>query len=88
MVYEIISGALMMACLVAGLFFLDFWKRSHDKLFLMFSFAFFLLAAERLVLGYIGTAYEPSPRIYLIRAGAFVIILIAIINKNRENKQS
>lgn len=89
MMYEIISGALMMACLVTGLFFVRFWRKSYDRLFLIFSFAFFLLSLERLVLGYIGTTNEPSPKIYLIRLTAFILILIGIIDKNRStNKKS
>ena len=86
--YELISGALMMACIVTGLFFWKFWKKSKDRLFFMFSAAFFLLALERLVLGYLGAENEPSPAIYLIRLVAFVLILIAIINKNRESSES
>lgn len=84
MIYEIISGALMMACLVTGLFFIRFWLKTYDRLFLIFSFSFFLLATERLVLGMIGTRNEPSPTIYLIRMAAFLLILIAIIDKNRK----
>jgi Family of unknown function (DUF5985) len=85
MIYEILSGALMMSCLVTGLFFLKFWKKTRDKLFLIFAFAFFTLSLERLVLGYIGRGNEPSPQVYLFRLGAFILILIAIINKNRES---
>lgn len=83
MMYEIISGALMMACLVAAVFFFRFWKKSSDRLFLIFSFAFGLLAVERLVLGYVGVKNEPQPAIYFIRLSAFILILIAIIDKNR-----
>lgn len=86
MVYEILSGALMLACFVAGLFFYKFWKKSHDRLFMFFSFAFFLLSLERLVLGYLGTNNEPSPFIYLIRLGAFLLIIFAIYNKNKEKR--
>jgi hypothetical protein len=87
MIYEVISGALMMACLVTGLFFISFWKKTYDRLFLIFSFAFFLLAVERMVLGYLGNRSEPSPEIYYIRLSAFVMILIAIIDKNRTTEK-
>ncbi len=83
MFYEIISGALMMGCLVLGLFFVRFWLKSGDRLFLIFSFAFFLLSLERLVLGYLGIANEPSPIVYVIRLTAFILILIGIVDKNR-----
>ena len=83
MLYEVISGALMMTCIVTGLFFIRFWKKTYDRLFLIFSCAFFMLALERLVLGVIGTRNELTPEIYYIRLSAFVLMLIAIIDKNR-----
>lgn len=83
--YEILSGALMMACFVAGLFFFKFWRKTKDHLFLIFSFSFWMLSFERLALGTLGASnQEYGPKIYLIRLVAFVLILIAIINKNRE----
>jgi Ca2+/Na+ antiporter len=88
MIYEVISGALMACCVVAGLFFLKFWRKTHDQLFIMFSFSFFLLAIERLVLGYLGSRNEPSPLVYLIRLGAFILIIFAIINKNKETSSA
>lgn len=73
----------MMSCIVTGIFFIRFWKKSYDRLFLIFSGAFFMLALERLVLGIIGTKHEPTPEIYYIRLSAFLLMLIAIIDKNR-----
>ncbi len=85
--YEIISGAIMMACLVAGFFFFRFWKKTSDGLFLMFAAAFWILSIERLILGFIGNENEPNPEIYLIRLSAFVLILLAIIQKNQESSE-
>lgn len=85
MLYEVYSGALMICCLVAGLFFLKFYRKTADKLFKLFSFAFFLLSFERLVLGYLGSRNEPSPLVYLIRLSAFLIIIYAIVDKNRSS---
>jgi hypothetical protein len=47
--------------------------------------AFFLLAFERLVLGFLGSANEPSQWVYLIRLGAFLLIIYAIISKNKQS---
>jgi Ca2+/Na+ antiporter len=88
MMYEVYSGALMISCLVAGLFFLKFWKKTGDKLFRLFSFAFFLLSSERLILGYLGGRNEPSPLLYLIRLSAFLIIIYAIYDKNRSSNSA
>ena len=46
-----LHGAAAMGCLTAGLFFLKFWRETHDRLFLMFALAFWMIAAERVVLG-------------------------------------
>lgn len=85
MMYEVYTGALMICCLVAGLFFYKFWKKTGDRLFKLFAFSFFLLSIERLVLGYIGARNEPSPLIYLIRLSAFILIIFAIVDKNRSS---
>lgn len=82
--YELLSGALMLSCFVASLFFYKFWKKTHDKLFIMFSAAFAMLSFERFVLGYLGTR-EVFTSVYLIRLCAFILILMAIIHKNRES---
>lgn len=87
MMYALMSGALMMACLTAGIFFFKFWRKTKEKLFKMFAFSFWMLALERFVLGYLGTKNEPRPEIYVIRLIAFLIILVAIISKNREAKE-
>lgn len=83
MMYHFVSGAIMMACLVAGFFFFRFWKKTSDSLFIYFASAFWLLAVERIVLSYVGANHEPRPEIYLIRLSAFLLILFAIIRKNR-----
>jgi hypothetical protein len=83
--YAFLSGAIMMACLAAAFFFFRFHKKTQDPLFSMFAFAFLVLALERAVLGLLGSSqYEPKPEIYLIRLSAFLLILIAIIRKNRK----
>lgn len=83
MFYGAAAGSLMVCCLVAGFFFLKFWKKSQEILFMYFALSFFILAFERLVLIGLGTKNEPSPYVYLIRLGAFILIIYAIINKNR-----
>ncbi len=85
--YPLLSGAIMMACFVSGIFFFKFWKKTRDRLFVMFACAFWILSLERLVLGYIGTHHEMGTTIYLIRLTAFVLILIAIVQKNRESEK-
>lgn len=87
MIYELISGALMMACLVTGMFFIRFWRKTHDRLFLIFACAFVMLSVERVVLGYLGTSNEVSTKIYFIRLAAFILIIFGIVDKNRATKK-
>lgn len=83
MPYDFFTGALMVCCIVPGLFFLKFWRKTHDNLFRNFSLAFFILAFERIVLGFLGSEHEPSQWVYLIRLTAYLMIIYAIINKNK-----
>ena len=85
MTYNFFSGIMFMGCLAAGFFFLKFWRKSNDKLFFWFSASFFLLSFERAVLSYMGIDNEPSPLIYLIRLSAFLLIIYAIVVKNKES---
>jgi hypothetical protein len=77
---EFLSGAIWILSWVAALFFLKFWKKSGDVFFVWFSAAFALLGAERLIT-LVGAQAEFEG--YVIRLCAFVMILIAIVQKNR-----
>jgi hypothetical protein len=87
-VNEVLSGAVVMAYLVASLFFLRFWSRSRDVLFGYFALAFFLLAGQRLALALTGERFEDSVPFYSVRLLAFLVILLAIWNKNRSHAPS
>jgi hypothetical protein len=80
---ELITGATVMACLVAGLFFWKFWRREHDRLFALFALAFWIMGLNRLVAALVGPANEARTWPYVIRLAAFLIILAAIVDKNR-----
>jgi len=81
--YNFLAGAVTLGFLVCGLFFMRFWRRTRDELFLAFAVAFGLLGLVQglLALGNIPT--EERGSVYLIRLAAFAIILVAIIRKNR-----
>jgi hypothetical protein len=67
----------------AGLFFLRFWRASRDRLFLLFAMAFWLLALSWALLGLISPTEETRPYIYAIRLVAFLLLIAAILDKNR-----
>lgn len=79
---QFLWGALAMACFVVGLFFLRYWKEAHDRLLLLFAIAFFLLGLSWVALASLPTT-EYHAIVYAVRAVAFVVILIAIWDKNR-----
>jgi hypothetical protein len=81
----ILIGAIVLSCALTSLCFLRSWKATRDRFFLFFSLSFFLQGAGTLVMGLARHSYggEAHPLIYLIRLLAFVLILIAIMDKNR-----
>jgi uncharacterized membrane protein HdeD (DUF308 family) len=76
-------GAVAMANLVAGLFFLRFWQQSRDRFFMLFASSFFLEAVNRAALALAPQPNDGSPIFYCVRLLAFVLILAAIADKNR-----
>lgn len=80
---NLIYGALFAGYAVAGLFFLRFWVASRDRLFAMFAAAFGILALQRIALALTRTVVEDQSALYLLRLLAFIIILVAIVDKNR-----
>lgn len=79
-----ISGAIILACAISALFFLRFWKKTRDRLFVFFSVAFCVLTVERFLLILVDPAHELRPYIYCVRLLAFALILAAILDKNRK----
>lgn len=79
----VLLGAIAMANLIAGLFFLRFWQQSSDRFFILFAASFGLEAANRAALALSPHPNDGSPVFYGIRFVAFVLILIAIADKNR-----
>ena len=84
---QIVTGAMAMGYAVAGLFFLRFWRDARDRLFGLFALAFFVLAVNRIGSAILGAeeAYQGN-HIYWIRLAAFLVILVAIIDKNRSRR--
>ena len=78
-----LSGALTMGFLLSGLFFLRFWRRTHDGLFLAFAVAFVLLGVGQAIQGLANVPEEERHFLFLIRLSAFGLIIFAIVRKNR-----
>src|SRR5829696_7641890 len=81
-----VSGAILIGYWAIGLFFFRFYRRSKDRFFFFFAWAFSILAVERVLLLVIGTQNEIKPYVYLFRLVAFLFILYAIFDKNRSTE--
>jgi hypothetical protein len=81
---KFLLGAVSMACLVAGLFFLRFWRETQDRFFVFFGLSFFIEMVNRAGLAFVAAPSEASPFFYLVRFASYVLILIAIVDKNRQ----
>lgn len=83
MLTSFLAGAIVAGFALAGLFFLKFWKRTRDELFLAFTGAFWLLGLGQALLTFSDIPMEERSWLYLLRLAAFILILTAIWRKNR-----
>jgi hypothetical protein len=83
MIQVFLQGALASAAAIAGLFFFRFWRTAGDRLFLAFAAAFWLLALQWGLVGMLGVPDESRHFLYLLRLLAFVLIVVAVLEKNR-----
>lgn len=81
--YQFLLGAISMAFAVAGLFFLRFWRDTRERLFILFSLAFFILAANRIGFLFAAEQNIRGDWLFSVRLLAFLLILVAILDKNR-----
>lgn len=84
MIFAFFSGLITMGFLIAGLFFLRFWRRTGDVLFAAFAVAFWLLATNQTLLVLADVPAEERTWFYLLRLVAFGLIISAITFKNRQ----
>lgn len=80
---DFLSGAITAGFAVAGFFFLRFWKRTHEGLFLAFAAAFWLLGLAQALLTFTEIPVEERSWLFLLRLAAFSLILVSIWKKNR-----
>jgi hypothetical protein len=84
MLRPFLFGAISMVCLTIALFFFRFWRQTRDRFFLGFGAAFLLLMVERFIMVTIGATHEFAPFVYVVRLLAFLLIIAAIVDKNRK----
>ena len=80
---DFLDGASCLAATAIALFLARFWRATGDRLFGIFALAFAVLAVNRVVLAATDDASEAHTFVYLARALAFALIIVAIVDKNR-----
>ena len=83
MIKSMLAGAIMLNAWAISVFFLRFWRKTNDRFFGWFAAAFILLGLERISMTI--TPSEAHFHVYLIRLAAFLIIIFAILDKNRKS---
>ncbi len=83
MIEGFLLGIIFTTSITVGVYFLKFWRRTGDLLFLAFAAAFIIEGLNRIGFLFIERPNEGSPVIYLVRLLAFLLIIIAIVWKNR-----
>lgn len=83
--YIFFSGMLTAGFLMASLFFLRFWRRTDDSLFLSFALAFLLLGINQALLALTDMAVEERGPLYLLRLAAFSVIIWSIVRKSTKS---
>jgi hypothetical protein len=83
MIEGFLLGVIVTASLAASAFFYKFWKQTRDKLFLGFSAAFAIEGFNRVAFLFVVHPDEGNPIIYTVRLFSYLLILAAIVNKNR-----
>lgn len=81
--YVLLSGVTCALALVAAMAFLRTYVRTADRFFIFFSAAFAIFGLTQLWLGIADAPELNRPFAYVPRLVAFLLILIAILDKNR-----
>ena len=82
-----VTGAVSLGAFVVALFFARFWRETGDRFFAIFALAFLVYASNSVLLMVERTYGHESVVAYVVRLVSFVLILIAILDKNRGSRR-
>lgn len=86
MIQGFLLGVIATASFTVAGFFLKFWGQTRDIFFLAFAAAFAIEGINRISVLLLERPNEGNPAIYVVRMFAFLLILLAIIHKNRRRQ--
>jgi hypothetical protein len=81
-VNSFVEGATMLSSFAVAAFFLRYWRDTGDRLFAVFSAAFGLFGANRVLLHLLDESSEVRTWAYAVRAATFLMLIAAVIDKN------
>ena len=83
LVLPFLHGGLAIGCLAIGVAFLKYWWLTRDRFFIWFAVAFWTFACGWVLRTFLPDIGEHAHLIYVPRLVGFLLILLAIFNKNR-----
>lgn len=81
------SGMQVMVAFVIGVRFLKYWRLSHDPFFVWFAAAFWVFGAGQVIRTLDIAQSEHAHLVFLPRLAGYLMILLAILNKNRQSRK-
>ncbi|MBL8265017.1 DUF5985 family protein [Steroidobacter sp.] len=84
MIEGFLLGVIVTASLISAGFFWRFYRQTGDSLFFAFAAAFAIEGVNRIAFLMVDKPSEGSPIIYMVRLVAFLLLLGAIVVKNRD----
>jgi hypothetical protein len=85
---QVLLGAVIMGDMVAGLFFVRYWRITGDRFFLYFAASFFAVTVSRAMVDEHIPPFGLEPLGYLIRLLSYLFIIAGIVYKNRATTAS
>lgn len=86
MIDGFLLGVIATASITAGVFFLKFWRATGDIFFLGFAASFVIEGLNRSAVLFTQMPNQAGLWTYLVRLLSLLLILGAILNKNREER--
>jgi hypothetical protein len=83
-----LNGVATAGALGVGLFFFRLWYETRDRFFALFGLAFWALALTWLAIVWVAPVSEDRHYFYIGRLLAFLLIIAAIVDKNRSSNRS
>ena len=84
MIDGFLRGIIVTCSVIAGGYFMKFWRQTRDTLFLAFGIAFIVEAANRTTFVFMDSPNTGNTFVYIVRLLTYVLILTTIVKKNRE----